>query len=225
MKKISAEELKAFDKDIVAILSSERLEGYGGDIGKHFDNLELIKNSVKRIAILEIYLRNKLDFCLNILEGRDWIKNARSLNIIKEKGGTSLDDLAPHQILSSLMLGELVKLIDEYKVKHYMFNLEGMDFREYHWSNRNFFHINKKKNKFSNVEKVNIALNLIRTIRNRAFHWENLFKTRCFNGEIYPRITHKEKDTNIGIMPEKILLFLDDLLDSIQNDLIKKIEK
>lgn len=123
------------------------------------------------------------------------------------------------------MLGELVKLIDEYKVKHYMFNLEGMDFREYHWSNRNFFHINKKKNKFSNVEKVNIALNLIRTIRNRAFHWENLFKTRCFNGEIYPRITHKEKDTNIGIMPEKILLFLDDLLNSIQNDLIKKIEK
>lgn len=119
------------------------------------------------------------------------------------------------------MLGEIVGLINHYEIKHYMFDLRKMDFRKYHWSNRNFFYINGRKNHFSNVEKVNTALNLIRNIRNRAFHWENLLKLRDINGVAYPRIIHKEGNSSIGIMPDKILEFLDDLLDCIDNQVMK----
>lgn len=214
--------LISFDRDMVAILSVERLESYEGDIQKHFENLDLMQKIAKKVALLEIYLRNKLDFCLKILEGEEWIRSERSLKIIKTKGETSVAGLQTHQILSTLMLGELVRLIAEYEVKHYMFDLRGIDFRKYHWSNRNFFYINKRKNHFSNVEKVSIVLNLIRTIRNRAFHWENLLKTRPINGENYPRITHKENGTNIGVMPDKIIMFLDDLIATIDNAKLEK---
>lgn len=222
MLKIPSEKLKEFDTDIVAILSAKRLESYEGDLDKHFDNLNLAQKIVKRLSILEIYLRNKLDFCLKEMIGEEWIKTKESLEIIKEKNNLSILDLHSHQILSSLMFGELVRLINFYKIEHYMLDLRSMDFKKYHWSNRNFFYINGKKNKLSNVEKVNTALNLIRTIRNRAFHWENLLKTRNINGVTYPRITHKERGSDIGIMPDKILVFLDDLLNTIDNDVIRK---
>ena len=225
MAKIPNDELKGFDKDIVAILSAERLEGYEGDLDKHFANLKLAQRIVKRLSILEIYLRNKLDYCLKRLVGEEWIKDERSQKIIKDKSSISTLELQSHQILSSLMLGELVKLINEYKVEHYMFDLKDMDFRKYHWKNRNFFYINGRKNMFSNVTKVNIALSLIRTIRNRAFHWENLLKIRHINGMIFPRITHSEKNSTLGVMPDKILEFLDDLIDTIDNEVIREYQK
>ncbi|RDU69362.1 hypothetical protein [Helicobacter brantae] len=223
MLKIPSEKLKEFDTDIVAILSAKRLESYEGDLDKHFDNLNLAQKIVKRLSVLEIYLRNKLDFCLKEMIGEEWIKTKESLEIIKEKSNLSILDLHSHQILSSLMFGEIVRLINFYKIEHYMLDLRSMDFKKYHWSNRNFFYINGKKNKLSNVEKVNTALNLIRTIRNRAFHWENLLKvTIKDNGEIFPRITHKERGSTLGVMPDKILVFLDDLLNTIDNDVIRK---
>lgn len=223
MEKISSNELKEFDKDIVAILSLERLESYEGDLQKHFENLKLAQRIVKRLSILEIYLRNKLDYCLKRLVGEEWIKSEIALSIIKERGNISI--LQSHQILSSLMLGELLKLINIYKVEHYMFDLKDMDFRKYHWKNRNFFYIGERKSRFSNVEKVNTALNLMRTIRNRAFHWENLLKTRTIKGVIFPRITHSEKNSTLGIMPDKILVFLDDLISTIDNEVIGKYQK
>ncbi|WP_170126725.1 hypothetical protein [Helicobacter brantae] len=85
----------------------------------------------------------------------------------------------------------------------------------------------KKKIFFSNLDKNIIVLSLIRIIRNRAFHWENLHKIREVNGKIYPRITttYPKKDicrkTKIGIAPEKILTFLDDLIVSINNEIMK----
>lgn len=222
MKKLPIEILQSFDKDIISILSSQRLESYKGNIEQYYANRILAFRAGHKIAELEIYLRNKMDFCLRELIGEEWIKEEKSLELIVQKGHTPLQSLSPSQILSSLMLGEIVGLINHYEIKHYMFDLRKIDFKKYHWSNRNFFYINGRKNHFSNVEKVNTALNLIRNIRNRAFHWENLFKvTIKDNAEIFPRITHKERGTTIGIMPDKILEFLDDLIDCIDNPMMK----
>ncbi|GAA8669240.1 hypothetical protein KYTH92_15790 [Helicobacter pylori] len=62
------------------------------------------------------------------------------------------------------------------------------------------------------------------TIRNRAYHWENLLKIQPNNR---PRITtyftglkdndRAEMPMNISIEPSKIVLFLDDLIKSIGN--------
>ncbi|GAA8109411.1 hypothetical protein HpNP41_06030 [Helicobacter pylori] len=64
------------------------------------------------------------------------------------------------------------------------------------------------------------------TIRNRAYHWENLLKTKPNNR---PRITtyftglkdnNRAKmpiNMNTSVEPSKIVLFLDDLIKSIGN--------
>lgn len=119
------------------------------------------------------------------------------------------------------MLGEVIELIRAFRVESYMFDLKDMNFKNYHWDNKNFCRINGKKSNFSNLDKNIIVFNLIRNIRNRAFHWENLLKVRMIDNIPYPRITHKENETFIGVMPEKILDFLDDLIACIGNDALK----
>lgn len=104
------------------------------EIQSYYENRLLALRAGHKIAEIEVYLRNMLDFCLNKLEGKDWIKTPRSLALIKEKGKIPLQDKTPSQILSSLMLGELVSLINLYKIEHYMFDLRDMDFKKYHWS-------------------------------------------------------------------------------------------
>lgn len=222
MKKLPKSTLLSFRSDIVAVLSPWRLESYEGNIKSYYDNRLLALKAGHKIAEIEIYLRNILDFCLCQLIGENWIKSERSLELIKIKNNTHFDELSPNQILSSLMLGEIVKLVKEYRIEDYMFDLTCFDFKKYHWSNRNFCFVNNKKTPFTQIEKNTIVLNLIKNIRNRAFHWENLLKTTIKeNGEVFPRITHKEKGTRIGIAPELILQFLDDLIENIGNSTIE----
>ncbi|EAJ3416607.1 hypothetical protein CY799_08870, partial [Campylobacter coli] len=69
-----------------------------------------------------------------------------------------------------------------------------------------------------NIEKANIVLNLLPTIRNRSFHWENLYKTKITKQKaLAPRITTKSHNT--FIMPNKINAFLSDLIESFEKDL------
>lgn len=226
MNKPSKENLELFNQDITLILSKERLSGYDNDLQKHNENLALAMEVGKRISILEIYLRNKLDYCLKQMIGEDWIKREKSLSLITIKSHKSIDELTSSQILSTLMLGDVVRLIREYEIEGLMFELKEMKFKKYHWSNRNFFYTQKSKMPFSNLDKNIIVFNLLRTIRNRAFHWENLLKiTIRDNGIDFPRITtiypedaKKPKQTHIGIMPKMILVFLDDLIDTIGNE-------
>ncbi|MGL2532403.1 hypothetical protein ACOWOS_07620 [Helicobacter pylori] len=86
--------------------------------------------------------------------------------------------------------------------------------------NKDTLLIKGRKQHLSNYAKAYIALNLLWTIRNRAYHWENLLKLRANNR---PRITTRfirelEKPTsksfNFGIMPNKIVSSLDDLIKS-----------
>ena len=128
-----------------------------------------------------------------------------------------------------LFRSEVVDLIRAYEIEAMMFDLKKIRFKKYHWSNRNFFYTQKSKMPFSNLDKNIIVFNLLRTIRNRAFHWENLLKTREIKGVVFPRITTiypsiaiKEKQARIGVMPEMILAFLDDLIDMIGNEEINK---
>lgn len=231
MSKIPKEELLNFRADITSILSQERLESYEGNIQNYYTNRLLALQAGHKIAEIEVYLRNMLDFCMKKTKGSEWIKSEESLKLISAKSHIPQQDLSPSQILASLMLGEVVELINFYKMKNCMFDLEDMDFRKYHWNNRNVGYVNGRKTQFSNVAKVEITLNLIRVIRNRCFHWENLLKTRTLKDKEYPRIATiypkneiREKQTIVEIMPEMILEFLDDLLNTINNPMIKRFQ-
>lgn len=154
MNKPSKESLELFNQDIALILSKERLRGYENNLTKHDENLALAMEVGKRISILEIYLRNKLDYCLKQMVGEEWIKSEKSLSLITLKSHKSIDELTPPQILSTLMLGEVVELIRAYGIESAMFDLRKIKFKRYHWSNREFFFTPKSKMPFSNLTKT-----------------------------------------------------------------------
>ncbi|MCV3474007.1 hypothetical protein L8X33_06415 [Campylobacter sp. CNRCH_2014_2849] len=59
-------------QDLEFIFSKQRLEYYK-DINEHFENLKLISKIIPKIAILEIYIRNALDYELSF-KCKEWIK-------------------------------------------------------------------------------------------------------------------------------------------------------
>ncbi len=127
-------------------------------------------------------------------------------------------------ILSKMSLGAVIRLIFCYKLEGVVLDLRAYRFRAYYHENKDTLLIKNRKQNLSNYAKAHIALNLLWTIRNRAYHWENLLKIQPNNR---PRIAtpFSGKTENIpmdrilviGIEPNKITLFLDDLIKSIGN--------
>ncbi len=127
-------------------------------------------------------------------------------------------------ILSKMSLGAVIRLIFCYKLEGVILDLRAYRFRAYYHENKDTLLIKNRKQKLSNYAKAHIALNLLWTIRNRAYHWENLLKIQpnnrpriatSFNGET--ENIPMDRILVIGVEPNKIALFLDDLIKSIGN--------
>ncbi|GAA8318074.1 hypothetical protein HpNP138_07580 [Helicobacter pylori] len=215
------QDLQDFKNDITLILSEERLDTYD-NLEQYKENLKLISFITPKISNLEIYLRNALDYCLTQIKGSDWVFSENSLtDLINEQ---KKKEITHSLILSKMSLGAVIRLIFCYKLEGVILDLKRINFKSYYPNNKNTLFINNKKNPLSSASKVHIALNLLWTIRNRAYHWENLLKIQPNNR---PRITTsftglKDNDRakmpmNISIEPSKIVLFLDDLIKSIGN--------
>ncbi|EAJ1254683.1 hypothetical protein A0Y59_05715 [Campylobacter lari] len=217
--------MKSLNKvDFNELLSQIRLSSYGNDIVKHYDNLKLIGKITPKIATLEIILRNKLDSKLSE-QDNDWIKNSNDENIKKAKIEIENREknkiLSHHQYLSCMSLGTIIYLIKENKLQNSIMDVKNIDFRDYDSSNKNFFLKDEKKRNFRNMHKVDIILSLLQNLRNRSYHWENILKTMEKNGKYYPRLTTKFKDTSIGLNPQKIDLFLSDIIKTFDKEILK----
>lgn len=206
------------------LFSQIRLSSYDNNIVKHYDNLKLVGKITPKIATLEIILRNKLD---NKLSEQDsnWIKNSNDENIKKAKDEIEKREknriLSHHQYLSRISLGAIIHLIKENKLQNSIMDLKNINFRNYNQYNRNFFLKNGKKRNFGNIYKVDIVLSLLQNLRNRSYHWENILKTTEKNGKHYPRLTTKIENVYIGINPQKIELFLDDLIKTFNEEILE----
>jgi len=216
--------LQDYKNHLEILLSKERLDSYNGDINAHFTNLKLIALITPKLAMLEIALRNMCDYWLCNRIGENWLININD-EIIQEsladiRVKQKKTNLNHHQYLSRLTLGNIIKIIRDNALQNAIFNLREMDFKRYDESNRNFCFINGKKTKISNYGKVDIVLSLLLTIRNRSFHWENLNKTTQKDNKTFPRLTTQKHGTHIGINPQRIQTFLNDLLNNINKDLI-----
>ncbi|WP_033765894.1 CAAX amino protease [Helicobacter pylori] len=223
------QDLQHFKNDITLILSKERLDTYDS-LEQYKENLKLISFITPKISSLEIYLRNALDYCLTQIKGSDWVFSEDSLtNLINDQNDQNKKrkkkkEITHSLILSKMSLGAVINLVFYYKLEGVILDLKRINFKSYYPNNKNALFINNKKNPLSSASKVHIALNLLWTIRNRAYHWENLLKTKPNNR---PRITTyftglKDNDRakmpmNISVEPSKIALFLDDLIKSIGN--------
>ncbi len=217
------QDLQHFKNDITLILSKERLDAYDS-LEQYKENLKLISFITPKISSLEIYLRNALDYCLTQIKGSDWVFSEDSLTNLINEQNEKKKEITHSLILSKMSLGAVVKLIFCYKLEGVILDLRAYRFRAYYHENKDTLLIKSKKRLLYNYIKAHIALNLLWTIRNRAYHWENLLKTKPNNR---PRITTyftglKDNDRakismNISVEPSKIVLFLDDLIKSIGN--------
>ncbi|WQR68063.1 CAAX protease [Helicobacter pylori] len=216
-------DLQYFKNDITLILSKDRLDTYDS-LEQYKENLKLISFITPKISNLEIYLRNALDYCLTQMKGSEWVFSENSLTDLINDQKEKKKEITHSLILSKMSLGAVVRLIFCYKLEGIILDLKRINFKSYYPNNKNALFINNKKNPLSSASKVHIALNLLWTIRNRAYHWENLLKIQPNKR---PRIAtpFSGKTENIpmdrilviGIEPNKITLFLDDLIKSIGN--------
>ncbi|MCQ2837489.1 CAAX protease [Helicobacter pylori] len=217
------QDLQYFKNDITLILSKDRLDAYDS-LEQYKENLKLISFITPKISNLEIYLRNALDHCLTQIKGSEWVFNESALiDLIKELKEKK-KEITHSLILSKMSLGAVIRLIFCYKLEGVVLDLRAYRFRAYYHENKDTLLIKNRKQNLSNYAKAHIALNLLWTIRNRAYHWENLLKIQPNKR---PRITtsFSEKTENIpmdkilviGVEPNKITLFLDDLIKSIGN--------
>ncbi|MGL2625709.1 CAAX protease [Helicobacter pylori] len=217
------QDLQDFKNDITLILSKDRLDTYDS-LEQYKENLKLISFITPKISNLEIYLRNALDHCLTQIKGSDWVFNENSLTDLINEQKEKKKEITHSLILSKMSLGAVVRLIFCYKLEGVVLDLRAYRFRAYYHENKDTLLIKNRKQNLSNYAKAHIALNLLWTIRNRAYHWENLLKiqpnkrpriTTPFNGKT--ENIPMDKILVIGVEPNKITLFLDDLIKSIGN--------
>ncbi|OOQ08751.1 CAAX protease [Helicobacter pylori] len=217
------QDLQDFKNDITLILSKDRLDTYDS-LEQYKENLKLISFITPKISNLEIYLRNALDYCLTQIKGSEWVFNESALTDLIKELKEKKREITHSLILSKMSLGAVVRLIFCYTLEGVILDLRAYRLRAYYHENKDTLLIKGKKRLLYNYIKAHIALNLLWTIRNRAYHWENLLKiqpnkrpriTTSFSGKT--KNIPMDKILVIGIEPNKITLFLDDLIKSIGN--------
>ena len=203
-------------QDLEKLFSKNRLNGYASP-QEHEDNLRLIASIAHKIGILEIIIRNKIDSCL-LRSNTNWLENLpENVNL---KG-----DLQKHsrdKIISTQNIGFWLRVVEHYKIHNQIFDiafLDNLDFKKYFTKNKNRF---SRESNLRAYQKARAILELLRLIRNRAFHFENLYK---ITEKGYPRlnvkITNKYKESiYLAIHPSEIKNFLDDLLISFDENLV-----
>lgn len=196
------------------LFSKGRIVSYDS-INQHFDNFELIASISKNLGIAEVLLRNKID---SIMCGLDsaWLGNLpKSIKLDKPD-----NELNPthDKLVSMQSLGFWVMVAEHYKIEGKIFDkdfLDSLDFKRYYAKNANRF---KDKANLQNYQKANLLIHLLHNLRNRAFHFENLYK---LNNHKQPRLNACVKNDNktsmciINLEITKIQTFLNDLIDEL----------
>nr|WP_289769604.1 hypothetical protein [Helicobacter bilis] len=185
------------DKEIYQrLFSQKRLDSYA-DLKEHLDNFKLINSIAAKMGLIEIVLRNSIDYVVSINDN-EWILKS----LLNTK-------LAHHQALSQQSLGFWLRVVDFYKIHNQLFTnkfLKSLDFKRYFMGNKN--------KGLRGYQKVSLLLLLFKNLRNRAFHFENLYK---LNNDNKPRLSASIQNNNnqkmiINLATENIEIFLDDIL-------------
>lgn len=196
------------DKEIYQrLFSQKRLDSYA-DLKEHLDNFKLINSIAAKMGLIEIVLRNSIDYMVSINDN-EWILKS----LLNTK-------LAHHQALSQQSLGFWLRVADFYKIHNQLFTnkfLKSLDFKRYFMGNRN--------KGLRDYQKVSLLLLLFKNLRNRAFHFENLYK---LNNDNKPRLSASIQNKNnqkmiINLATENIEIFLDDILMGLVEKSLERI--
>ena len=200
-----------FSADKIHILfSKERISSYD-NMNQHFENFALIGSIAKNIGIAEVLLRNRIDAVMYKIDS-DWLSNIPIGDIKLEP--PKEPNPSRDKIISIQSLGFWVKVVDYYKIHNQIFGLDfldNLDFRRYYMKNTNDF---KNGSQLRRYQKAGLLLHLLHNLRNRAFHFENLYKLNIDN---QPRLSAKlcKQKFIINLETAKIQVFLNDLIDEL----------
>lgn len=193
-------------KQSTSLFSKERLEGYEST-KEHCKNFTLISLIAGRLGILEVILRNHIHKTM-LEDNSKWLECLPSELNLK----TSPKHTKYHELISHQSLGFWLRVVEHYKIHNRLFDrefLDSLNFKRYFSGNKNRF----KSKPLRDYQKVSIFLNLFRNLRNRAFHFENLYK---LDKQGRPRLSafvgSGKEMLVICIETDKIELFLDDFI-------------
>lgn len=196
------------------LFSKGRISSYDS-VNQHFDNFRLIASISENIGIAEVLLRNKVDSLMRGLDSA-WFDNLpQSIELDKP---TNEPNPTHDKLVSIQSLGFWVKVVDYYRIHDKIFDwdfLNSLNFKRYCPKNAN-----RLKNGFSlrRYQKAGLLIHLLHNLRNRAFHFENLYK---LNNSNQPRLNacienrHKTTLCIINLETAKIQIFLNDLIDEL----------
>ena len=199
----------------IELYSNSRIDSYSS-IDEHEANFEMLGNIAPKLARIEIIIRNRIDRKM-CEKNRDWMFDlVDNIELDDDKGRIREHDI----LVSRQTFGFWIRVVEHYKIHSCAFDkefLDGFSFKKYYEKNK------ERLNKIplSNYQKAYGILLLIKSIRNRAFHFENLLKLREFG---VPRLSvrvdfSKEKFYYFNIKPNMIIRYLDDILQSFDKDL------
>ena len=125
-------------------------------------------------------------------------------------------NLSRDKIISVQSLGFWVRVVDYHKIHNQIFTsdfLDNLDFRRYYSRNVNYISDGARLRRY---QKAKLLIYLLRNLRNRAFHFENLYK---LNSDNQPRLnatlTKNKQKFIINLETAKIQTFLNDLIDDL----------
>ncbi|WP_096029204.1 hypothetical protein [Campylobacter lanienae] len=199
----------------IELYSSPRIDSYSS-IDEHEANFEMLGRIAPKLARTQIIIRNRIDRKM-CEKNRYWMFDlADSIGLDDDKGRIKEHDV----LVSRQSFGFWIRVVEYYKIHSCAFDkefLDGFSFKKYYEKNK------ERLNKIplSNYQKAYGILLLTKSIRNRAFHFENLLKLRALG---VPRLSvrvdfSKEKFYYFNIKPNMIIQYLDDILQSFDKEL------
>lgn len=207
------------EEKYIELFSKARIDSYSS-IDEHEANFEMIDKIASKLTRIEIIIRNRIDRKM-CEKNQYWMFDL--------PGDIKLDsddgEIKDHDILVSRQtFGFWVKVARHYKIESDVFEknyLNNLSFQKYCQFNHD--KDRGKKRPFRRWQKSRIVLQLAKSIRNRAFHSENLLKMQK-NGlpRLSVKVDFENKDFAIKrINPNKLVNFLDDVLESFKVDIKK----
>ena len=190
----------------IDLYSQSRLNGYSS-IDEHEQNFQMLDKIASKLGRIEIIIRNRIDRKMS-QSNKDWL-----FNLPEHIHLDASDETQDHDTLVSRQtFGFWIKVVEHYKIHSCAFNKEFLDnfsFKKYYEKNKE--RLNKKE--LNNYQKAYAILLLTKSIRNRAFHFENLLKILANNRpRLSVKATFKKNQAIFSIMPNKIIDFLNDIL-------------
>lgn len=200
------------------LFSKCRMDKYKND-DEHAYNLYLISLISHKIGMLEIIIRNRIDKTMSA-SNKNWIRALPSEISLDNDMAKDHDTLVSNQTF-----GFWLKIARHYKIEVCAFEasfLAQFSFKKYYAKNKD--KVGSASLRY--YQKSSLLLQLIKIIRNRAFHFENLLKIHE-NGapRLSVKVNFKKASAIVGISPNKITEFLDDILRSFDEKLINYVEK